>query len=370
MIKKTAIEKYAPYCIWAFFIYFCFRYAKEIAAGGNQWKTGDWLINYSAGPVRRGLTGALFLNISDFGLPLLWVTYTAQVVIYTTIFILTLKLYKCKERSLFWLLILFSPAFLLFPFYDIPGGFRKEIVVFVGFAFFCLFYAQKNITQPRLIFISAIYIFAALSHELTVFTLPFFLYVIYIGSKGGLITPKIASIYGLSLTAASVAALLFSSFFKGNSAAADAICLSLMNRNLDQNICNGAIAWLGDDAQVAYNRVQEKLSYKSISTPIVFFLSILPVFFTTWWRKQALILLIVSLAAISPLFVFSIDWGRWVYILTFMVYCLVLAEDVDVKLHYKNVFLWLGLMYLTTWSIRHCCVGGIGRGLLFSPLKW
>ena len=369
MIKKTTIEKYAPYCIWVFFMYFCFLYAKEITDGGNEWKTGDWLINYSGGPIRRGLAGAFLLNISDLGFPLLWATYTAQVAIYTTIFILTLKLYKYKDRSLFWLLILFSPAFLLFPFYDIQGGFRKEVIVFVALVFFSLFYAQKKINQPRLIFISAIYIFAALSHELTVFTLPFFIYVIYISSRDGLITQKIASVYGIFLTSTSLAALLFSSIFKGNTVAVDAICLSLMSRNLDQNICNGAIALLGDDAQTAYNRVQEKLSYKSISTLVIFFLSILPVFFTTWWRKQALIFLIISLTAISPLFIFAIDWGRWVYILSFMIYCLVLAEDVDVKFQYKSVFLWLGLMYLTTWSIRHCCVGGIGIGLVFFPLK-
>ena len=130
MLEKKTIEKYAPYGVWAFFAYFCFRYAIEIANGGNGWKTGDWLINYSAGPVRRGLTGTIFLGISELGIPLLWLTYAAQVAIYAVIFALVLKLYKHTERSIFWLLILFSPAFLLFSFYDIQGGFRKEIIVF------------------------------------------------------------------------------------------------------------------------------------------------------------------------------------------------------------------------------------------------
>ena len=364
MLEKKTIEKYAPYGVWAFFAYFCFRYAIEIANGGNGWKTGDWLINYSAGPVRRGLTGTIFLGISELGIPLLWLTYAAQVAIYAVIFALVLKLYKHTERSIFWLLILFSPAFLLFSFYDIQGGFRKEIIVFSVFAFFCLLYARKAITQSKLVLVSALYALASLSHELTVFTLPFFIYLLYISAKDGLITTRISIIYSVVLIVISAVVLLFASLYKGDAALEEAICLSLTNRNLDSIICQGAISWLSEDTKYATSRVLNDLSYKSFFTPALFILSVLPLFFTTWWRKDLFVLLAVSIASISPLFVVAVDWGRWIYILSFMLFCLALANKATVRFSYKKIFFVAGVIYLTTWSIPHCCVGGVGKGFI------
>jgi hypothetical protein len=37
------------------------QYAAQVSAGGHPWKTGDWLINYSDGLIRRGLSGSLSL---------------------------------------------------------------------------------------------------------------------------------------------------------------------------------------------------------------------------------------------------------------------------------------------------------------------
>lgn len=364
MIRKKTIHDCLPYGVWAFFAVFCLRYAMEIKAGGNGWKTGDWLINYSAGPVRWGLTGALLLHVSDLGIPLLWAAYFFQVAIYATVFVLVLKLYKHVERGPFWLLILFSPAFLLFPFYDTQGGFRKEIIVFAAFAFLCVLHAHRTLTHSKLISASIMYGFAAFSHELAVFTLPFFIYLIYISSKNGIITPEKAATYSLLFTAISASALLFAFLFKGDATLADSVCSSLTGRGLDPNICNGAINWLGEDARNARGRVLDSFGYKSIYTPFLLVLSLLPLFFTTWWRKETGLLLVVSMAAITPLFLVAVDWGRWVYISAFMLLCLALAEKVSVKLPRKNVFFILGIIYLTTWSIPYCCVGGIGKGFV------
>lgn len=370
MISRSIITKYAPYMVWAFFIYFCFYYAVEITEGGNSWKTGDWLINYSSGPIRRGLLGTILLNISDMGLPLLWLTYAVQVAIYAIIFIFVLKIYKHKERSFFWLLILFSPSFLLFPFYDLPGGFRKEIIVFAIFSYFCLIYVRKSITYSKLLLISVAYGFASLSHEITIFTLPFFLYLLHVSVKENIVTSKIAITYSVILTFVSLASLLFSFLYKGDVVSEKAICSSLINRNYDMSICKGAIAWLSKDTHDVQNIVVNNLSYKSIYVPILFFITMLPLLFcTTWWRKERIILLAVSIVTILPLFFVAIDWGRWIYILSFMFFCLSLAEKLVVKFSYKHIFFIAGLIYLTTWSVPHCCVGmpselGVGNGFL------
>lgn len=362
MLTRATIAKYAPYGVWAFFVFFCFRYAVEISNGGNDWKTADWLINYSAGPLRRGLTGTILLAVSDLGLPLLWLTYVFQVSIYAVVFIVVLKLYRQTERGLFWLLILYSPAFLLFSFYDLQGGFRKEIIIFSIFAYFCLLYTHKTINQTKLVFVCLVYVLAGLSHELTVFTLPFFIYLLFMSAKQGLIKERVAIIYSGIFAVASVAILLFATLHKGDAAISEAICQSLINRKLNPEICLGAISWLSEDSRKATSKVLEQISYMSLFTPVLFGVAILPLFFTTWWKKQTYVLLVISTALFLPLFIAAIDWGRWVYVLTFMLFCLALAERVTVKFPFKNIFVIAGVIYVTTWSIPHCCVGGVGKG--------
>lgn len=364
MPNKGKLERYAPYGIWAFFVFFCVHYAIEIAKGGNDWKTGDWLINYSEGPIRRGFTGTLLLTISDSGVPLLWLTYLFQVLIYVAIFIFVLKLYQRTQRSLFWLLILYSPAFLLFSFYDLNGGFRKEIIIFMIFSYFCLIYSNSRITRLKLALIVISFGIAALSHELAIFTLPFFLYLLYLSAKEKQITGRIAIIYSFLFVCMNAIILLFAHLYKGDLSITNGICLALTNRSLDPAICDGSIKWLGVDSTHFQNRVINEVSYKSILTPLLLIVSISPLFFTTWWRKETVVLLVISALSFAPLFFITIDWGRWIYIIAFMIFCLALAEKVSVRFSYKKSFLILGLIYLTAWSIPHCCVGGMQYGFI------
>jgi len=41
-----------------------YRYFSQVQDGGHPWQTGDWLINYQSGFVRRGLIGELFFMLS------------------------------------------------------------------------------------------------------------------------------------------------------------------------------------------------------------------------------------------------------------------------------------------------------------------
>lgn len=362
---RLIVENYSPYGIWPFFAYFIFHYTIVIKNGGDGWTTGDWLINYSAGPIRRGLMGEIILLLSSNLISLLWITYAIQVAIYFAIFLIVLTLYKTQDRPPFWLLILFSPAFLLFPFYDIQGGFRKEIMIFAAFSLFCLFYSRNNVTNLKIFVIIIAYAISALSHELNSLTWPFFVYMLYISSKRGLVTPRALIIFSVTLIAISAAVLLFASLHKGDAASADKICLSLTKNNINESICNGAISWLKEDAKKATDIVKNSISTKSLWTPTLFFLAIAPLFFTTWIRKESILLIIIGTATVSPLFFVAIDYGRWIYILVFLIFCLALSEDVHVKFSHNKTFFFLGFMYLATWSIPHCCMGrDVGAGLI------
>jgi hypothetical protein len=371
MLKKLSIADYIPLIIWIFFGLFSFRYGFEIWNGGNEWKTGDWLINYSDGFIRRGFFGSLMYWLSDFGVSLLWLTYGIQIAIYSAMFMLVSKLYKTSERSFFWLLILFSPAYLLFPFYDFHGGFRKEILVLTLFAYFSLLYARFSVSNAKIIWIMFFYLLAGLSHEITIFVLPFFIYLLWRCFETNQIEVKYAVYFSFGFIFISICLLFLSFLFKGSEYSASVICNSLVQRSLDPNICSGAISALKEDTSSSIQRVIEMFGPHSFSVIQVAFLAFVPTVFTSFWKKKLLVLLIVSIVFIAPLFVLAIDWGRWIYILAFMFYCLLLSENVSIRLSFQYSYLIVGLLYLTMWSIPHCCVGGgVGAGFVGTIFKY
>ncbi len=56
-------------------------------------------------------------------------------------------------------------------------------------------------------------------------------------------------------------------------------------------------------------------------------LSVVPLFGVTWKGREQLFLLGGALLFLLPLYVVSIDWGRWIHIYVFGVFCIVLAES-------------------------------------------
>ena len=365
MTRKSSLITYLPMMIWLFFGILSLRYGVEIFNGGNGWKTSDWLINYSNGFIRRGLFGSLLYWISDFGVSLIWLVYVIQISIYGLMFGFVLKLYKITDRSLYWRLILFSPAFLLFPFYDMPGGFRKEILVLTLFAYFSLSFAQASISNRKVAWIIFFYFLASLSHEVTIFVLPFFLYMLWQSVETNQLERRHAIIFSIVLITISFSLLVVFFIFKGSDASASVICNSLIERALNPNICHGAISSLKEDSRSSFNMVVEMFGGHSLSVIQFVVLAFLPTIFTNFWNKKMLVLFVVSFVYIAPLFAVAIDWGRWIYIFVFMFYCVLLSTRVVVNIPFHYSYVIFGFIYLTTWSIPHCCVGGgVGTGLI------
>jgi hypothetical protein len=88
-----------------------FSYVDSVALhGGSAYQTGDWLINYGGGFVKRGLFGQFLLTVSPsstFGLVLL---ICIQAMLYLSIF--SFFAYVLLSRKASWLLtvLICSPA--------------------------------------------------------------------------------------------------------------------------------------------------------------------------------------------------------------------------------------------------------------------
>ena len=117
---------------------------RDIAAGGGgAWQTGDWLLNYSAGFIRRGMTGEIIFFISPTGELAVTIVTVTQFVLIATIQVSALILFLRTPRTPIWLMIVFSPAAGLFGFLNPDAFMRKEILPIAAIALMAIIFRAK-----------------------------------------------------------------------------------------------------------------------------------------------------------------------------------------------------------------------------------
>lgn len=374
--KKICIDwlrHNASVFIWPFFLIIVATYFNEVRHDLGIWKTADWLISYQAGWLRRGLMGSILSVISDLGLPLKWVVFTVQVVLFFLIFHLVQKIYDMCDRKSEWWLFLYSPAFLLFPFYDLGGGFRKEILAFLSFLVLSFTLTSKDFIRRKILLSLALYTVAAFSHELVSFTWPFFAYILFRGYQKNRFNQIYFFVSLLLFGVAAFSALLFAQIFTGGVGFSNKMCTSAISHGFSSSICSGAINWLRFDAYYGMTQVINYLpTYLEIYLPLSF-LAVLPLFFSDWMNKSKAIFLLISFTVFLPLYFIAVDWGRWIYIYIFFVFTIILVESVNENIVIRRLPPWLMVLYLGCWSIPTCCYYRMGFGIaqkLYKSANW
>jgi hypothetical protein len=378
IFKKFLINNHS-YLIWPFFLMMVIYYYFElIKYGFNSYKTGDWLINYYSGFVRRGLIGTFFLGISKlfnfFSSDLKWFIFFFQNIIYFFIFFLIQKIYLLNKPSLGTLILLFSPAYILFPYYDFLGGYRKEIFFFLAFAILAYVYAA-GLRSKKLIWLSFfIFLAGILSHETGIFILPFFLFLIFKMELVNILKRKEVIFFSILFIFSSIFVLLFSFLsalnYDQNILISKNICTSLISIGFDKSICQGAISFL----QRSFAEVLKE-SLGSVTTAlrlysVLLILSIFPLFILDWFSSlKNKLLILFSFIVISPLFLIGLDWGRWIHMYIYFVFTIILSDSVYKNLVIKKIHTLVIMGYLTLWSMPHCCTDKIGNGIFLKQVS-
>ena len=360
---KVAITSIA----YLFLIYYVLLYARVIFNGGDAWKTGDWLINYEGGLIRRGLIGQVLYEISRLGISLLWIAFFLQSLIYFSIAYLILMLFFATKRESSWLLFIFSPAFIfLFPFLTVQGGFRKEIIVFLSFCLLARGLIHGRFNQRYLILSLIVYIFAVFSHESAVFCLIFFLYLLFESTKSDPALKGIGRAYIAGFLIAGAGGLVFSVSYPGGLYESNAICDSLKNIGLNQKICEGAIKYLRNDYNYALTSVAKVIPQYLLYYPIYLILAAVPLFLSDWWKKR-LPLLILGFVSLIPMFIVALDWGRFIHIYIFMVFVSILLDTCNNSTHIRKIPLIAVIIYTGVWGMPYFAptpsLGVLGKGL-------
>lgn len=342
------------------------RYFHEVASGGDSWKTGDWLINYRGGFVRRGAFGEFFLQLSEtLSIKLLWSIFFFQVGCYLITIYYVARLYLARIRPKEWSLVILSPAFLLFTFYDYLGGFRKEIIAFAAFSILADQYARSRFGWVRLSLSYSLYFIGCMSHELIALTCPFFLYITYLLRQKKIFSETTANLSYLFFLVNAVAALWIGIHFYGDSTLVKSICDSIVEQGVGSSICTGAI----DSLSIRYtNEVLSKLGYFVWFYMPVFALALIPILISDWYEndRRSFVILALGFFCLSPLFLVAYDWGRWIHIFIYFATVLLLAQSIGMPIKFPKISVVVIVFFLTLWMIPTLYASGnTTNGLLW-----
>ncbi len=319
---------------WALNLYFAFIAVVTLAYGllipriDRSWIISDWLINYQGGFVRRGLPGeAAYLLGRLFHLtPVLFV-----VLFYFSLYAVFLFSFRDlllrSSRSPWVVALLLSPATLAFPVLDMQAGFRKELIYIAALSFFLVLLRRGRLGPVEAaVYLSAAILAGTLAHEsLICYSLYFFAALVLGGRTLGQAARQFAVPFALGLVAAALCAR-----YLGNFRTASHICSSLgypliLSMPNNQVCWGGAITYLTSTRAEALEQTRRLYGryhyFRSYCWPLLLALApaVAGSFALSRCRLRRELQILWGTAALSflgslVLFVYAIDWGRWIYI--------------------------------------------------------
>lgn len=288
----------------------------DLAAGGNSWKQGDWLINSLEAPIRRGLLGNVLIeSAAALGIsPVLLVVVVQTALVAGSAILIALALWRMTPRYSLWLLVIAPGFFLRFWALDTQGGLRKETIAF--FAFALLLFAVVRVPSGRVLpwLASAVFSVAVIGHEGMVFLAPFFLAGLYIMHRAGALGRGDTLLMSGLVAATCLAAVAMALILRN----ADylAVCRPLLEQGVDEAMCDGAIKAL----EIPLSKYVKTTFWMALSWRMVSFLTLVVLNsafmlvlggylmdFRSFARPY-----LASTLLFVPLFIVAVDWGRWV----------------------------------------------------------
>ena len=134
----------------------------------------EWLINYQGGFGRRGLLGELFTQLSlIFDYPIRKLILYFLYVIFISYYLLIYLFFRNIKTNYIIIISLLSPLFILSPLAELEALGRKDILIPLFFLFYCNLYNRLNLFGLSLILL-LFYTILLLTHEVSIFYLPFF----------------------------------------------------------------------------------------------------------------------------------------------------------------------------------------------------
>jgi len=343
-------------------LYLYFLRVNEIQFGfkDHGYITGDWLINYTNGLVRRGLFGEIAMQFHRwFGTSPVDVVLTSKYLAYGILCGSILLLALVKGIGLIEVLLLISPWALMYDLNDPGGSGRKEVLLFASFAFFAFLQvfskspSQSIFKRWDFYYLIIVMTIMAFTHEGLIFFFPFFYLPLYL--KRGFNKSDFLTFFIPYLVSLLVLAVLYV-FFKGNKETADAICNSLNPWSVNGSLGCDAIHLLAGKHPKVY------IGFIKSFTPLLL-LTMIPIYCYGRWvagliKQYLMLTMAITLLLTVPLYGIAIDWGRWIHIsglLFFITFFSLKVSSTPRKYSLISVMLivCLAVPYTFYWRIPH-----------------
>jgi hypothetical protein len=299
------------------------------ARRGSGWAIGEWLTNYSAGFIRRGLVGEVVLLLGRASeINLVWIVFGIQVAVYLIFLWCVYRLTEGLRWGWMVAALLLSPATLGFIVLDPPNGFKKEILLFaaLGAVICLLLYARLRDWQMAAL-LSTLGVVLVLSHEPLLFYLPYIFAAVALHSSSMRRALGVVAWPAILCGIAAIAVLLH----PGDRAMAEKICSSVGGTLgtldvHDADVCGGALLWLQQSLAEAHSyvmvaaRLHHSFSlYGLLAVPTLLpaIAALVMLYRRDAARREVKIIAASSAVAFAgSLFVFysGRDWGRWIHI--------------------------------------------------------
>lgn len=334
----------------------------------GPWTVGDWLINYRGGLVRRGLLGEViyWFSKSSFLSPAFFVI-ACQTFFYGIFFYYSYLLLKTQQSLVPFLFLIFSPFLFLFQIVGPGGGYRKEIIFFALFSFLAYSFRCKP-EKFKTRFLASLCLYPALgfSHELISLLIFYPLALLFIEKRYLNFNPVEKLLISLSLFL-NFAVFVFSILFPGDEGAQQKIIASLRSLGYIPGQ-PGAIDFLA----VSFSNHWKTLNldfYKSNYYLYGIYLVLICLAFyplkerilALLKNKRALNLVLTNFFIFIPVFIFSVDWGRWFYVHAVALFILSSLinptkeelKQVDLRIKKFLVGFLAILIYSQAWRLEH-----------------
>ena len=330
-------------------------------AGGDAWRIGDWLINYSAGFVRRGFSGEVIRLISDLLFhDVLFTVLFVQLFCFTVLVLAALAMLLWRQANLaVFALLAVSPALFTYEVIN-KFSFRKELLFLAMLGVVSLLMARRPARAGRYL-TEALYAMPPLilSHEMLIIFTP------YLFLAALAVNPRISFwerkyLIPVLLIACSFGAVALHS---GNREMAVTVIESWKGQVPDQAVGSerfGAISALRLPPEAFFREIRHRM----FSPPKLYFsnysiaLVLIGIGFVPLWRRLAEFfrpgasrwLLWAALAGTFGVMMVAYDWGRIFHIncvcLFFVLAC---REKISPSPAHLTVFQGLGLCLLCAW---------------------
>lgn len=260
-----------------------------------------------------------------------------------------LILFLKTSRAPIWLMIVYSPAAGLFGLLNPDALTRKEIIPIAAIALMAVIFRGKF--NPFLYaFPLLILAIGSFSHETSNFSVPAFIYLLFLEFRNNRITSKAyASLAALALIPAALGVAI-TVRSPGTIEQVSQLCMFFTDRNLSQ-MCYGPVSYLDNSLIDGMNELSLWFPNYLAYIPALA-LATLPIALLRP-NKSIWLLLLTIYVFLIPLFLTGIDYGRWVYLATSLITFVLLATWNQSAIKPINVPLYAAILFISLWLLPY-----------------